>query len=220
MKKFVAYFRVSTKKQELGILAQRSTVINYLNNIDNSILIAEFEEKESGKSNDRIALYDALSLCKKENACLIIAKLDRLSRNVSFIFALKDAGVNFICCDIPECNTLTLGIFASLAQAERELISQRTKAALAEKKKIKKLGSPNNLLNNMDMAITKSVATRKQKALNNANNIKAYSLISALRAQGSNWSYIANELNRNGFKTSNDSIFYPKTVQNVFKLYN
>lgn len=219
MKKYIAYYRVSTKKQELGLLAQRSTVEKYLSNGDNCIIIAEFQEKESGKDNDRTELNKALQLCKKENATLIIAKLDRLSRNVSFIFALKDANIDFLACDLPQFNTLTLAVFAALAQQERELISSRTRAALAEKRKIKKLGMPNNLLNNLDRAICNSVNRRREKALNNENNIKAYRLISALREQNKSWNYIANELNSNGFKTSQGSLFYAKTVCNVFNLY-
>lgn len=132
--KYVAYYRVSTKRQNLGLDAQRNTVTNYINNIGGS-LINSYEEKESGKCDNRTELLNAIDYCKANKATLVIAKLDRLSRNVSFIFALKDAGINFYCCDIPECNTLTLGVFATIAQSERETISIRTKLALQAKKR-------------------------------------------------------------------------------------
>lgn len=219
MKKYIAYYRVSTKKQGLGLQAQQSTVKVYLNNVTDSILLGEYEEKESGKDDNRTELNKALAECKAQHATLIIAKLDRLSRNVSFIFALKDAGVDFICCDLPEFNSLTLAIFAGLAQQERELISLRTKAALAEKKKIKKLGTPSNLLSNMDKAITNSVSTRKDKALNNDNNKKAFSLIQALRDNCNTWNSIAQSLNNGGFKTANNGLFSAVQVQRVYNLY-
>lgn len=219
MKKYIAYYRVSTRKQNLGIDAQRSTVIAYLSNIQDACMVAEYEEKESGKDNNRVQLNEAIAQCKKDNATLIIAKLDRLSRNVSFIFALKDANVDFICCDLPEFNSLTLAIFAGLAQQERELISSRTKAALAEKKKVKALGTPLNLLSNMDKAIDNSKTTRKAKALNNDNNRKAFSLIQALRQNGNSWNSIAIQLNGNGFRTANNSTFSAIQVQRVYRMY-
>lgn len=219
MKKYIAYYRVSTKKQGLGLQAQQSTVKAYLSNVTDSTMIAEYEEKESGKDDNRTELNKALAQCKIQHATLIIAKLDRLSRNVSFIFALKDAGVDFVCCDLPEFNSLTLAIFAGLAQQERELISTRTKAALQEKKKIKQLGTPSNLSNNMNKAITNSVATRKDKALNNDNNKKAFSLIQALRNNEQTWNSIAQSLNNANFKTANNGLFSAVQVQRVFNLY-
>lgn len=219
MKKYVAYYRVSTRKQSLGIEAQRSTVMSYLSNMQDANLIAEYEEKESGKDNNRVQLTEAIAQCKRDNATLIIAKLDRLSRNVSFIFALKDANVDFIACDLPEFNSLTLAIFSGLAQQERELISSRTKAALAEKKKVKALGSPFNLLSNMDKAIANSRQTRKNKAMQNDNNRKAYSLIQALRTNGNSWNSIALQLNDNGFRTANNSSFSAIQVQRIYNMY-
>jgi DNA invertase Pin-like site-specific DNA recombinase len=95
--------------------------------------VAEYTEIESGKNNQRVQLTAAIDRSKKEGAILVIAKLDRLSRNASFIFTLWDSGVNFQCVDMPDANTLTVGIFATLAQHEREPISSRTKAALQAK---------------------------------------------------------------------------------------
>lgn len=219
MKKYIAYYRVSTKKQGLGLEAQRSTVMTYLNNIQDANLIAEYSEKESGKNNNRMQLNEAIKECKLHNATLIIAKLDRLSRNVSFIFALRDANVDFICCDLPEFNSLTLAIFSGLAQQERELISSRTKAALAEKRKVKALGTPANLINNIDKAISNSKNTRKAKAMQNDNNRKAFSLIQALRNANNSWNSIAIQLNGNGFRTSNNSTFSAIQVQRVYRMY-
>lgn len=219
MKKYIAYYRVSTRKQGLGLEAQRSTVEAYINNMQDANLIAEYSEKESGKDNNRVQLNEAIAQCKRDSATLVIAKLDRLSRNVSFIFALRDAGIDFICCDLPEFNSLTLAIFAGLAQQERELISSRTKAALAEKKKVKALGTPANLLANMDKAISNSKNTRKAKAMQNDNNRKAFSLIQALRCNGNSWNSIALKLNDNGFRTPNNSSFSAIQVQRIYNMY-
>lgn len=215
--KYVAYYRVSTKRQNLGIDAQRNTVINYINNI-NGELINSFEEKESGKCDNRSELLKAIDYCKINGAILVIAKLDRLSRNVSFIFALKDANVKFYCCDLPELNTLTLGIFATLAQSERETISSRTKAALqAKKDKGFKLGAPNASISN-DMRI-KSAEALRRKADNNANNRRAYTVISPLIERNMTLQAIATYLNNNEFRTSKNCLFTPTAVSRLIKRY-
>jgi DNA invertase Pin-like site-specific DNA recombinase len=134
--KFVAYFRVSTDRQGesgLGLEAQRKAVTDYLNG-GSWQLIAEFTEVESGKRSDRPQLAAALAACKKHRARLVIAKLDRLSRNLAFIAALMDSGVEFVAVDNPHANKLTVHILAAVAQHEREMISQRTKDALAAAK--------------------------------------------------------------------------------------
>lgn len=134
MTKYVAYYRVSTKAQGssgLGLEAQRASVAGFVKGSDRrAVIVAEFTEVESGKKDKRMELMAAIERAKREGAVLVIAKLDRLSRNASFIFTLRDSRVNFLCVDMPDANTLTIGIFATLAQHERELISQRTKAAL------------------------------------------------------------------------------------------
>src|SRR5258708_5460930 len=130
--KFVAYFRVSTDKQGrsgLGLEAQREAVLTYLDGGRWS-LVEKFVEVESGKRNDRPELTAALATCKKHKAKLIIAKLDRLSRNLAFIATLMDSGVEFIAVDNPHANKLTIHILAAVAQHEREMISQRTRDAL------------------------------------------------------------------------------------------
>src|SRR5271165_4993500 len=130
--KFVAYFRVSTDRQGksgLGLEAQRESVLRYLDG-GRWTLIAEFTEIESGKRNDRPELEKALAACKKQKAKLVIAKLDRLSRNLAFIATLMDSGVEFIAVDNPHANKLTIHILAAVAEHEREMISARTSAAL------------------------------------------------------------------------------------------
>ena len=143
--KFVAYFRVSTDRQGksgLGLDAQRDTVLSYMNGGRWS-LVAEFTEIESGKRNDRPELEKALAACKKQKAKLVIAKLDRLSRNLAFIATLMDSGVEFIAVDNPHANKLTVHILAAVAQHEREIISARTSAALkAAKARGRRLGNP------------------------------------------------------------------------------
>lgn len=134
---FVAYCRVSTARQGrsgLGLEAQREAVRNYLNGGQWS-LVAEFTEVESGKRNDRPELAKALQACRVYGAKLVIAKLDRLSRDAHFLLGLEKAGVDFVAADMPHANRLTVGIMAMVADEERRMISQRTKAALAAAKK-------------------------------------------------------------------------------------
>jgi DNA invertase Pin-like site-specific DNA recombinase len=134
--KFVAYFRVSTQKQGrsgLGLEAQQHQVRQYLFQAG-GIELASFVEVESGKNADRPKLAAALQRCRQTRATLLVAKIDRLSRNAAFLFALRDAGVQFQALDIPEANTLTLGVMVSMTQHERELIAKRTREALAARK--------------------------------------------------------------------------------------
>ena len=219
MKKYISYYRVSTQKQGnsgLGLEAQKTMVGNFLKADD--ILIDEFEEIESGKKNDRPQLLKAIEQCKKENAILVIAKLDRLSRNASFIFTLRDSNVDFVCTDIPEANSVTIGIMAVLAQDERERTSQRTILALAElKKKGVKLGSPQNLT---AQARAKGVEATIQKALNNENNRKAMAFIASLRQNKLSYRQIAVELNNSGHKTSTGKEFSGSQVMILFDRYN
>jgi DNA invertase Pin-like site-specific DNA recombinase len=143
MMKFVAYYRVSTDKQGksgLGLEAQRAAVLAHLNG---GQPLTEFTEVESGGRKDRPQLQAALAACRRHKGRLIIAKLDRLSRSVAFISALLEAGVDFVACDMPMANKLTIHILAAVAEHEREMISARTKAALAAaKRRGVRLGSP------------------------------------------------------------------------------
>jgi DNA invertase Pin-like site-specific DNA recombinase len=133
---FVAYYRVSTNKQGksgLGLDAQRRAVVDYLDG-GKWELVGEFTEIESGKRADRPELEKAIAACKKHRAKLIIAKLDRLSRNVAFIATLMERKVDFLCCDNPTATKFTIHILAAVAEFERDAISKRTKDALAAAK--------------------------------------------------------------------------------------
>jgi DNA invertase Pin-like site-specific DNA recombinase len=142
MSKYVAYFRVSTDRQGasgLGLEAQQAAVIQYADGI-----IHSFTEIESGKHDDRPQLQAAIAMCKATGAALLIAKIDRLSRQAAFLLTLRDSDVQIVAADMPHAGTLEFGIRAVVAQHEREEISRRTKAALqAAKARGIKLGSPN-----------------------------------------------------------------------------
>ncbi len=134
--KFISYLRVSTARQGasgLGLEAQREAVSRFLNGGSWS-LVQEVVEVESGKRNDRPAIAEALRLCRLHRATLVIAKLDRLARNVHFISSLMESGVDFVACDFPEANRLTVHILAAVAEHEAAMISARTKAALGAAK--------------------------------------------------------------------------------------
>ncbi len=146
LQRLVAYERVSTARQGasgLGLEAQRKTIEDFASSRGAEVL-GRFTEVESGRKADRPELAKALHLAKVTGATLVIAKLDRLSRNAAFLLALRDSGVRFEAVDMPEANDLTVGIMALVAQAEREAISRRTKEALAvAKARGVKLGNPN-----------------------------------------------------------------------------
>src|SRR6202162_2274169 len=144
--RYVAYYHVSTDRQGrsgLGLEAQRTAVEALLKRSPGT-LRAEFTEVQSGKDDDRPQLREALKLCRLTNSTLLIAKLDRLSRNVAFLATLQQSGTKFVACDLPEANELVVHILAAVAQAERKAISERTKAALARAKaRGLRLGNPN-----------------------------------------------------------------------------
>ena len=134
--KFIAYLRLSTERQGKsgrGLEARRNAVTDYLNG-GKWTLLGEFVEVESGKNADRPKLAAAMAECRLTGATLVIAKLDRLSRDASFLIGLDKAGLDFVAADMPNANRLTVGIMALVAQQEREAISARTKAALAAAK--------------------------------------------------------------------------------------
>jgi len=144
-RRFVAYYRVSTDRQGrsgLGLEAQQKAVMDYLNG-GAWELVGEFVEVESGKKSDRPELARALEACRKHKARLVIAKLDRLSRNLAFVATLMESGVEFVAVDNPHANKLTIHILAAVAEHEREAISERTKVALAAAKaRGTRLGTP------------------------------------------------------------------------------
>lgn len=130
--KFVTYLRVSTKRQEasgLGLEAQRKMCMDYISGRGGE-LVKEFQDALSGKDTNRPGLWAAIDFCKSNGCTLVIAKLDRLARNVEFTFRVINSGIQIYVCDLPILNTLVLGVFATVAQYERELISSRTKGAL------------------------------------------------------------------------------------------
>jgi DNA invertase Pin-like site-specific DNA recombinase len=211
--KFVAYYRVSTAKQGrsgLGLEAQRASVQAH---VKDGQIVAEYIEIESGKRNDRPELGQAIEHARREGATLIIAKLDRLARSVAFIFALRDSGVKFLACDMPEANTLTIGLLAALAQHERELISERTKAALAAKTaRGCVLGSPQNLTREVTL---KAAEARRRRAMEDPANRRATELASLYRNCGLSYEAIAGKLNSNGHVTRRGKRFTACTIQRL-----
>jgi DNA invertase Pin-like site-specific DNA recombinase len=136
MARYVAYFRVSTEKQGksgLGLAAQHSLVERFLS--DGDAVVAEYVEIQSGKNDERVELWKAINHAKRSDAKLLIAKLDRFSRKVSFIASIMEQGIGLVVAEMPNATDFQLHIFAALAQEERRLISERTRNALAEAKK-------------------------------------------------------------------------------------
>ena len=218
---YVSYLRQSTKKQSLsnlGIEAQREIIKKHLGQIKP---IAEFVETESGKKTDRPKLAEALELCRKTKSTLIVAKLDRLSRNVAFTSKLLESDVEIKFCDFPEANRLVLHIIASIAEYEAGLISTRTKQALkAKKARGVSLGKPENLVNNLGKAISNSNHTNRQKALDNDNNRRAIAMLKILVTQDQSLSEMARRLNEEGFVTSRGKKFSAWQVSVLLKRYN
>ena len=215
MEKFILYTRVSTQKQSLGLEAQRTAAYNYTA-ANEGLIIAEYQEKESGKNDHRPQLTAALADCNRNNATLLIAKLDRLSRKVGVIFSLKYSGVKFLALDLPEFNTLTLAIFAAIAQQERELISQRPKAALQElKRNGVKLGAPNATITEAQRQ--SSLKTRRAASLENPCNRMAYALVK--QSKGLSLRTLANLLNEGGFTTAKGGQWSAMQVQRLINLY-
>jgi DNA invertase Pin-like site-specific DNA recombinase len=208
---YIAYYRVSTDKQGrsgLGLEAQTATVESHAQRNGGQI-IASFREIESGKRSDRPELLKALALCRQKKAILIIAKLDRLSRNVAFIANLMESRVEFVACDMPEANKLTLHIMAAMAQHEREATSQRTKEALAAAKaRGQQLGNPRPNISAINRAWKEE--TRQFRALH-------YPAIRQMRDRGMTLNEIAQNLNERGIKTCNNRTWYASTVNQLLK---
>lgn len=215
--KIVGYYRVSTAGQGrsgLGLEAQKKQVTDYAAAKIGAV-IAEYTEVESGRKNSRTELSKAIAHCRKENATLVIATLDRLARSVSFLFALKESGISFVACDIPELNTLTLAVIAGLAQYEAELISSRTKAALrAKKARGFHLGNPVNLT--ID-ARRKGTESLKRNA--KIKNKPIFQVASDLRNQGMSYARIAARLTDYGMKGTRGGKLYPASVQKILRRY-
>jgi DNA invertase Pin-like site-specific DNA recombinase len=214
MEKYVGYVRTSTGKQILGLEEQKSRINQFIAS-GNDILVDIVSEQESGKNNERAGLEIAVNLCVKNGYTLLFTKLDRLSREVEFLFTLRNKGVKLRCIELPELNTLTLGIFGSVAQWERELISSRTKRGLEElKKKGVKLGSPQNLT--AEARIKGAEVIRRNK-LENENWKRAQTFIEHFQMKNGyiNLSEISNALNENGYKTRRGCLYSAGTVKRL-----
>ena len=219
--KFISYLRVSTQRQGksgLGLEAQREAVAGYLNG-GAWELVEEVLEVESGKRNDRPELARALSLCRIHGAKLLVAKLDRLARNVAFISALMEAGVDFEAVDLPQANRLTVHIMAAMAEHEAEAISVRTKAALAAAKaRGTKLGGYRWDIRTMaTKGNARSIKIRSAKAAKRAADLMP--VIGDLKAMGAvSLHQIAAGLNDRGIKTARGGEWSPVQVQRVMNL--
>lgn len=217
MKKFVCYYRVSRKEQGLsglGLSAQRTAVEKYVIS-QNGEIIGDYTEIETGTSKKvRVEIQKSIQLAKDEGAVLVIAKLDRLARNVSFVSSLMDAGIEFLAVDMSSANNFTIHIFSALAEQEAKLISSRTKLALAELKKAGSvLGNPKNL---NDEARAKGLIAIKQNAINNDRNRQAQSVILSCKEKGMSYRDIAKYLNELNFKTRYGNQFLAPTVHQLY----
>jgi DNA invertase Pin-like site-specific DNA recombinase len=212
--KWIAYYRVSTDRQGdsgLGLDAQRKLVSDYLNG-GNWTLAAEFTEVESGKRSDRPQLAAALTMCKRLRAKLVVAKLDRLSRNVGFISALMDSGVEFVAADMPHANKMTLQVMAVFAEYERDQISERTRRALAQaKERGTKLGGPKRL----EASALGAAANRSNAERFAANTLP---IIREIQASGvTTLRGVARALNARGVPSARGVPWSPVAVINILK---
>ena len=218
---YVAYLRVSTQKQGysgLGLEAQREIIEKHLRDRKP---IAEYVEVESGRHNDRPKLKEALELCRKTGANLIVAKMDRLSRNVAFTSQLLESDVEIVFCDFPQANKMMIHIVSAIAQYEAELTATRTKQALQAKKcRGFTLGNPEHLMDKHHEAIEASNETNRKKAHENPNNKRAVALLRSLVSRGLSLQQMADTLNDEGFQTSKEYKFKPVTVQRLIKRYH
>lgn len=229
--KAVAYYRVSTTAQGrsgLGLEAQKAAVAE-LARQRGLTLLAHFTEVESGKRNDRPFLAQALHHARMTKSILVIAKLDRLSRNAAFLLTLRDSGVRFLAADVPDANDLTIGVLAVIAQAEREAISRRTKEALAAIKQkmargevhvsarsgriVSRLGNPTGSVSLGGMAGDLKLArqAKADRAAQRRQDVEE--VVRAIKAAGHTSAYaIAAELNRRGISSPRGGQWYPSTA--------
>ena len=217
--KYIPYYRVSTQKQGrsgLGLDDQRFIVRNYLKPGDQ--VVEEFIEVESGRKNARPQFNKAIEAAKRHRARLLIAKLDRLSRNAAFVMALRDSEVDFVACDLPDANTLTVGIMATFAQHEAERTAERTRAALAQKKaRGFTLGTPANLTM---AARLKGSQQGKENARDHLSNRQAAQLGGLFRQNGMTLRAIAVQLNESGYLTRRGCPFKAQTVLRLLNRYD
>lgn len=205
MTRYVAYLRVSTAKQGksgLGLAAQKTAIEQFLSPDDD--VIAEFVEMQSGRKDQRVELWKAIGHAKKSNAKILIAKLDRFSRKVSFISSIMEEGLGLVVAEMPHASDFQLHIFAALAQEERRLISERTRNALREaKKRGVELGKNGKVLavRNRDEANQRALALAP--------------LVLPFRRKGLSYCAIARHLNSLGERTARNKSFGPQQIRNV-----
>ena len=213
--RYITYFRVSTERQGqsgLGLEAQQAAVDSYLLSMAGEV-VGSYQDIESGKNNQRSGLASALRRCRLTGATLLIAKLDRLSRNKAFLFALMESQTKFVCCDMPEANEMTLGFMALIADYEGKAISARIKAALAAAKaRGVKLGNMDNLTNRDTSAAIKANQTRAQ-----ARNAEIYQVITELEQEHGKQSLagMAGLLNNAGYQTTRGAHWRASSVSRV-----
>jgi DNA invertase Pin-like site-specific DNA recombinase len=219
--KIVAYYRVSTKRQGesgLGIEGQRAAVQAYAQQAG-GVIVAEYVEVESGRKSDRPKLRDAIGCAKLAGATLVVAKLDRLSRNVAFLATMMEAGVKFVAADNPAANELTIHVLAAVAQAEAKAISERTKAALAAyKARGGKLGGSRPECRNLtDDARRRGIhaAGVAVKAKADAAYMFLYAKVKEWRQAGQSYQQIADQLNADGIPTRRGGKWAAMTVLRV-----
>jgi DNA invertase Pin-like site-specific DNA recombinase len=217
--KIVSYLRVSTARQGrsgLGLDAQRSAIQGYAES-KGAALVQEFVEVESGKVDARPMLAEALHLAKVTGSVLVIAKLDRLSRNAAFLLALRDSGVRFIAADMPDANELTVGIMALVAQQEREAISKRTTEALqAAKRRGTVLGNPNGAaaLKRAAKGNVAGIQAIQRNADTHAEDLRP--VLRALEVEGiTSLGGVAKALNERGIQTPRGGAWYKTSVSNL-----
>ena len=219
MENYIAYVRTSTGRQVLGLEEQQLRINQFIQSTGDNLIDVVIEQ-ESGKNNNRTKLDYATNMCIRYGYTLLFTKLDRLSREVEFLFTLRNKGVKLRCIELPELNTLTLGIFGSVAQWERELISSRTKNGLAAlKARGVKLGSPQNLTKE---AKKRGLETIVNNRLENENWKMARLFIEHFQMKHGyiNYTHISNELNQNGYKTRKGFEFTPAIVRRLYLFVN
>lgn len=222
MTTFISYIRVSSKGQGesgLGLEAQRQAISAY---VKDAIVLAEYEEVESGRKCDRPQLAAALAHAKQTGSILIIAKLDRLARNVAFISRLMEAGVEFVATDMPTATRFTLHIYAAIAEEEARMIRDRTKAALAVRKaRGIKLGAANPKIAAALEGKRKQGnenSRRSKERMFRTRYLSIMPLIRALRERGETCRQVAETLNKQGFTTLKGTPFTHVQVSRVLKM--
>lgn len=213
--KYVAYYRVSTDKQGdsgAGLDAQKADVMKFISSTGGH-LHSEYTDIESGSKFDRQGLQMAIATATMNGATLVVAKMDRLSRNVGDLFAIRDSGVKIAICDMPDMDTLKFGIYATFAQHEREMISIRTKKALQARKDAGMILGKTENLTDAGRAIGRAKHTSNARM--NGNNMRAYVVASDMRKNGDSFGAIARRLNHYGFTTARGKAFHPNSVKQL-----